>query len=296
MDTINNATNLREAYNKVSVVGILSEKDIKEEIIEGAKYLTGSLTIKTSELNFVRFNIRVAEKKKDGSANQIYSSMLTVKNEYKSIADVGEAEADKVIVNAKQGINIYRSSKTGKSIVGFKSNFFNRVKNEEEFTPKAEFEIEVYIKNISYEMSNGEQTGRVLVYGLVPTYGGGIEDITLVADEEIGEAIMNTYQAGQTVEFFGDIVNNRIETSVEISMAIGKPRFEKTVTYKNDMLITGASVAYEEGISAVPPYDKAAIDKALQERETKIANEQAQNNKQNDSRPSGAAKGRSMNW
>lgn len=294
-------TNIRQAETAVKVYGKLVEKSLKIEKVDGIDQISGYLTIKTSDVNFVRFNVKCAAKKKDGTDNSMYAGILTVMNDYKAIADdgVGEENADKIYVDTingknKDSINIYRSKQTGKTVVGFKASFFNRIKSEQDYVPTAEFEIETYIKAIVPEVDNeGIETDRILIHGWVPTYSG-IEQITLVADKETGTAIQDTFSVGQTVRFFGDIVNNRIETVKEIPMAIGKPRREVHVEYKNDLVINGASDAYEEGVTAYAPYTKEAIDRAIQERENKEKEKTVQQTAV--SRPSAASHGRTLGF
>lgn len=296
----NNATNIRQAETAVKVMGVLAEKNLKIEKENNVDKITGYLTIKTSDVNFIRFNVNCSSKKKDGGDNSMYAGILTVLNEYKAIADdgVGEENADKIYVDTtasktKDSINIYRSKQSGKTVVSFKASFFNRVRADQAYEPTAEFEIETYIKAIVPEVDKeGEETGRILVHGWVPTYSG-IEQITLAADEETGSAIQNTFEAGQTVRFYGDIINNRIETVKTIPVAIGKPRTEVHVEYKNDFLINGASEAYEEGVSPIAPYTKEAIDRAIQERDNKEKEQAAQ---ANTARPSAASKGRTLGF
>lgn len=303
MAEVNNVTNLRQAESVVKVFGTLAEKalEVKEE--NGVKMITGHLTIKTSDINFIRFPVRVPEKKKDKTDNPMFASFMTVMNEYKAIADkdVGEELADKIYVDttkSKDGINLYHDKRTGASTFSFKTAFFNRAKAGDTTEPYAEFEIETYIKSIVPEVSKeGEETGRVLVHCWVPTYSG-IEQITLVAeDPDICSAISDTFTTGQTVKFYGNIINNRVETVTTIPVAIGKPRVERKVEYRNDMVINGASDAYEEGVTAFPPYEKAVIDKAIQERENKIAEEKANAQKPatpNATKPSAASYGRTV--
>lgn len=288
-------TNLRQAETSVKVTGILAEKDLKIEVEDGVKKIKGSLTLKTSDVNFIKFPVNVSEKKKDGSKSAIFDGMDTIMREYKSIADVGEDEADRIAVNNGE-LNLYRSKQTGKNIVSFKTNFFSRIRKED-YEPFTEFSVETYIKSIVPEVNNeGEETGRVLVHGWIPTYSG-IEPIVLVAEDEIATAVENTYESGQTVKFYGDIVNNRIETIKEIPMAIGKPRIEKKVTYRNDLVINGSSDVYEEGVTANPPYSKEAIDRAIQERENAIAAEKEKDNSASaTARPSAASRGRTLGF
>lgn len=291
-------TNLRQSNAKVFIEGLVSEKDLTVKTEDGKTKISGSLTVKTSDVNFVKFNINANEKTNAGTDNKCYAGLVTVMNDYKTIAEVGETEADKVRVSGD--LNLYTSAQSGANIVGFKSNFFNRVKANEEFEQKAEFSVETFISSIIPEVNtDGDETGRILVKGWVPTYNG-IEPITLVAEDDIASAVESTFEPGQTVEFMGDIVNNRIETVTEIPMAIGKPKKKVKVDYKNELVITGASTPYEEGETPEKPYEADVIKAAIQERTNKLeeAKAKAQSGQKTttNARPSGAAKGRTLGF
>lgn len=290
-------TNLRQANAKVFIEGLVSEKDLAVKTEDGKTKIAGSLTIKTSDVNFIKFNINANEKTNAGTDNKCYAGLLTVMNEYKTIAEVGEAEADKVKVSGD--LNLYTSTQSGANIVGFKSNFFNRVKPNEEFEQRAEFSVEVFISSIIPEVDKeGDETGRILVKGWVPTYNG-IEPITLYAADDVASAVESMFEPGQTVEFSGDIINNRIETVKEIPMAIGKPKKKVKVDFKNELLITGASTAYEEGETPEKPYEADVIKAAIQERTNRLEEAKAKaqgEQKTSNSRPSGAAKGRTLGF
>jgi len=290
-------TNLRQAEAKVKVAGILAEKDMKIETKEGKTVLSGSLTIKVDDVNSVRFNVYANQLTKEGKENSVYTGLKTVMDEYKTIAEVGEDAADRVAVT-RGDINIF-TGREGKASVGFKSNFFNRIKNLEDFEPNAEYSVEMFISGMVPELDKEqEETGRLIVKGWVPTYNG-IEPITLIAPAEVADAVNDSFEPGQTVEFYGEIVNSKIVITKEIPVKIGKPRVETKTEYKNELLINGASEAYEEGITAEKPYDAAVIKAAIQERENKI--EEARNKANNTSpvataKPSAASRGRSINF
>lgn len=293
-------TNLRQANAKAFVHGVVSEKDLKVVTEEGKNKITGHLTVKTSDVNFVKFNVNVNEKTNAGTDNKTYAGIQTVMNEYQSIAEVGEEEATKVKVTGD--ISPF-TGKNGEKIVSFRSNFFNRFKADEveDFEPIAEFSIELFISGINPELdAEGVETGRTVVSGWMPTYNG-IEPIDLVAEGEVAQAIDSGFEVGQTVEFYGEIINNRIETVTEIPVKIGKPKKKVTVEFKNDMIITGASEAYEEGITPELPYEADTIQAAIQERENKLeeakAKAQSGGVKLNGTaKPSGAAHGRSLGF
>lgn len=290
-------TNLRQANAKAFVEGVVGEKDLKVVTEEGKNKITGHLTVKTSDVNFIKFNVNVNEKTKNNTDNKTYAGIQTVMNEYKSIAEVGEEEATRVKVSGD--ISPF-TGKNGEKIVSYKSNFFNRLKADEELEPRAEFSIELFIFGISPEIdAEGVETGRTIVSGWMPTYNG-IEPIDLVAEGEVAQAVDSGFEVGQTVEFYGEIINNRIETVTEIPVKIGKPRKKVTVEIKNDLIITGASEAYEEGITPELPYEADTIQAAIRERANKLEEEKAKAQRSakptTNAKPSGAAHGRSLGF
>lgn len=293
------ATNLRQAEAKVNVEGVVSEIDLKEEFNKelGCNQISGYLTVKTDDTNFVRFNVRVNEKTKGGTENKVYSGITTVMNEYRSIAQVGAEEADKVRITGD--LNLYHSDQNGQDVVGYKSNFFNRVTGE--YAPHAEFDVEMFIQSITPEMNtDGEETGRLLVKGWVPQYENGIEPLTLVVPVDLADEVQGAYEPGQTVRWFGDVINDRVIITREIPVAIGKPKIETKTITKNELVVTGASQAYEEGVTAETPYDVDTIKAAIQARKDRIESRKAQaaaktaGGRTVGAKPSGAARGRTL--
>ena len=303
-------TNLRQSENKAVVEGILSEMKFEKKVGDsksqhpGVEYITGNLTLKTDELNFTRvgaFSWALAKDEKGNFAkeNSIFKGLETVMNEYKTISEVGEDEATKVRIT-RGDFNFY-TTQDGREAVSVKSNFFNRVTDN--YDPKSTFEIETYISSMVPEMDKeGEETGRLIVKGWTVAYDG-VKPVTLIAPKEdnIASAVESTFEVGQTTRFYGQMINNRVEIVKEIPMAIGPARKEVSYSYKNEFVINGASEAYEEGVSEHTPYEKSAIDLAIQERNNRIDEEEAKKLKgsnpfNNNSTPSGAAKGKQISW
>lgn len=287
-------TDLRQANAKISVVGTVSDMDLSvQKDDKGAEFIGGYLTVKTSDKNFARFNVRVNKLKKDGGENATYSGIQTVMNEYKSISKYGEEEADKVSVTGD--VNPYTNTQSGKVSVGYKSNFFNRYRGEDfEADKKAEFAIEMFIYSITDEVKDGEETGRKLVTGWIPTYNG-IEPITLIGEDKDVVNGLDDYEPGQTATFYGEAINNQVKIVKDIPVKLGKPRQEITYENKNELVITGATEPYEEGVSEYPPYDANAIKQAVQERQNKLDAAKNAPKPSTQSKPSGAASGRTMN-
>ena len=297
-------TNLRQANTKATAVGLLTDKklEIKTDPKTGEKHIEGTVTVKTSDKNFVTFTVYSKEKKNDKTDNKTYAGLVTVMNEFQSVVDAGD-NADYIRVNGQ--LNPYRGQ-NGNEIIGYRGSFFNRIRNVENIEPEATFEIEMFIQSIVPEMgkdADGEmsETGRLKISGWVPTYNG-IEPVDLIVPEDLASACEDTYEPGQTVEFYGDIINNSIEETIEKPVAFGKPKKEVRRTYINELIVTGGSEPYdgdEETDKDHVPYDRGAIEGAIAERNTEI--EEAKNKAKNGSSgagrgatPSGKAHGRTL--
>lgn len=295
-------TNLRQADAKVTVAGIVSDKKLEMKTENGVRTIEGTITIKTSDTNFVQMRVRCADKKKDGSENKTFAGVMTVMNEYKSIADNGEDEADRVRTSGQ--INLFRSNNNGNEIVSYTSNFFNRIKPNQDYEPKAEFEIEMYIKTLAPEMNkDGEETGRYKIVGWIPTYNG-IEPLDLIVPEELADVVTNTYEPKQTARFYGEIVQNVTYETIERPMAFGVKK-ETKANFINELVVTGGSPAYDaetkeecvEGGNQIP-YNPDTIQAAIEERDRRIKEEQnkPRTNTANNTKPSGASRGRTLGW
>lgn len=273
---MDNQTNLKEALNELTVEGVLHEKNLEIKTEDGKNMISGTISIKTSETNIVTLRVSQNEYTKAGKPNSVYAGLVTVKDEYKSVAEVGNELADKVRVTKGQ-INPYHNKNTNADTVGFKTNFINRVKDESTFDPKAELDVELYISSITGETSKeeetrGEETGRAIIRGWMPTYNG-IEPLTFVVPEEYADDIREEYKSGDTVLISADVINSKVEKKQTIPVKIGKPKVKKITSYKNELLLTGISESYEErkeNGEAVEPYNRDAIQKAIAEREIKI--------------------------
>lgn len=295
-------TNLRQADAKVTVAGIVSDKKLEMKTENGVRTIEGTITIKTSDTNFVQMRVRCADKKKDGTENKTFTGVMTVMNEYKSIADNGADEADRVRTSGQ--INLFRNNNNGNEIVSYTSNFFNRIKPNQDYEPKAEFEVEMYIKTLVPEMNkDGEETGRYKIIGWIPTYNG-IEPLELFVPEKLADIVSNTYQPRQTARFYGEIVQNVTYETIERPMAFGVKK-ETKANFINELVVTGGSPAYnaetEEEIvkgGNQIPYNPDTIQAAIEERDRRIKEEQnkPKTNTANNTKPSGASRGRQLGW
>lgn len=251
----NKETNLRQADAIVHVEGILSEKNLENTVdAAGIPVIRGDLVIQVDDLNSVTVNVYVTSKKKDGTDNPAYSAIETVKATYKAISEVGAAEATRLRFNRGQlRPNTYFDSQgIEHRTVRYSNTYFNSLRPSEELKPAADFEVEVVISSMRNEVytsgeNRGEETGRVIIESWLPTYNG-IEPLTLIAPTEdgIADAVASMFEKGDTVRFMGQIVNSKVVRTREIPVVIGKPKTEEYSYFINELVITGASSAYEE--------------------------------------------------
>lgn len=285
-------TNLRQSKTAVIIEGILSSMNLEETTTtNGSKAIKGSLVIKVDETNSIPVNVFCSEFTSKGEKNKAYDGIKTVKNEYKSIADVGEGEADRI--RTKADFNTYKNQ-NGIDVVNYKSNFFNRVTRE--LNPQRNFKCEAFIKAKSWETdSEGNDTGRLKIRGIVPAFGGTINILDMICpvsneyDENFAQDADNLFEVGNTYELNGEIVNARVEKKK--AAALGKLQSE--VEYKNELIITGSGEAYPEATA----YPANTINLAIQEYET------AQSQKKDkdevpfgNNKPSASASGRTVNF
>ena len=281
-------TNLRQSDTKIMVEGILASKDL-EQITDknGNKGIRGSLSIKVDDLNTIRFKVYVGEKKSNGDKNPAWDGMVTVMNEYKSIADVGIDSADRVRVS-RGTFNTYKNQ-NGQDVVTYQSNFFNRI--DRELNPERFFAAEVFIKAKSWEVdSEGNETGRLKIRGIAPNYNG-IDILDMVAPKEqngndnFAVDADNLFEIGTTFMINGQIVNSRVEKKAHAALGTIKGEVE----YKNELVITGCGDQYEEPLA----YDADAINHAIQEYEDEQASRRQEKEKVPfTQKPSAAASGR----
>ena len=285
-------TSLRQADAKAVTIGMISDKKLEIKTEDGVRRIEGTVTVKTNPTNFVQWKVNCAEKTKEGKNNKTFAGILTVLNEYKSIADYGEDEADMVRVTGQ--INPFRSKTTGEEIIGYAGKFFSRIKNGQEIEPKAEFEIEMFINSLIPETKEGEETGRYKINGWVPTYNG-IEPVDLIVPEDLASTVESIYEPRQTAKFYGNIVQNVTYTVSERPMAFGVKK-ETKPNFINELVVTGGSPVYDAEEGELVPYDPATIRAAIEERKRMIEENQNRPNNQTNTKPSGASRGRSLGW
>lgn len=261
----NKTQELREAENNVVIEGTLLE--IRHSEWSNKEGINIELDIEVAENEVHTVYGMSKYKKKDGTDNGIAKGFQTIIDEYLSVAKHGREEADKVrVTRGKIDLNeYYGQDGILRSFPKIFTNFVNRLKADDVFDPKAEFGVEVFVKSVSPEIKNDEETGRVKINAIIPMYGGKVIPFEFMVSEEGSDFVESNYDIGCTTKIFGDIVNFKETIEKEVPVAFGKPKKEVTHKTIREYLVTGGLDPYEE--DSVNAYTIEAIQKAMVERE-----------------------------
>ena len=215
--------------NSVHIVGYLKENTLEKiTTSSGDNAIRGNLIIATDDLNSHKVQYYVSEKTKDGETSEDYTKMLELlPDKTTSIADFLKDNPGSTFEMARNAstklwaqarLEEYASSEGERTtsivtIKGFKAGLKTATEN---FTPSANFTIDIYIKEVVDEVSyadendeEGTPTGRVIVKAFVPSYNEVIHYMDFVAPVEnnIAAYIKANYKAGQTATINGEILS-----------------------------------------------------------------------------------------
>ena len=289
------ATELRQAKNRIAIAGVVKEHKLKDNKGENGKYINGSLVIATKDNVEVELRVFVNQmtNPKDGSEPKEKKAYGTLKSfiegEYPTMASIKEddEETKPTIVRVYGNGDFQPSFREERypnqaktemitrlsTDLGFGSIVVANDLKEENFT--ANYEVEAFVTEITDEVKTvdgeEEETGRLVIKGCVPTYGGGVFPITLIAENQEGEGMENFVEdvrdyieEGDTVDFWGDIkfitMREKIETK---GKGIGKTKVEDKTTYIHDLILNGMEIVEDEE----KQYDEDDIRKAIKQRQ-----------------------------
>lgn len=273
---------LREAANQVVIEGTLLE--VRHQEWNSGKGLSIELDIEVAENEVHTVHGMSQYKKKDGSDNGIAKGYQIVIEEYKSVASHGRDEADKVrITQGKIGVNeYYGQDGMLRTYPQITSNFFNRLSASDEFNPRAEFEVEVFVKSVVPEMKGDDETGRVKLNAIIPVFGAKVIPFEFVVGEEGADYVADNYEAGTTTKVFGKIVNFKEKKVVYEKAAFGKDKEKVSYNTVREYLIDGGVDPYEEDDAKA--YTVESIKQAMVERESYLEELKNRNNNSDSSK------------
>ncbi|MWV44893.1 hypothetical protein GRF59_14825 [Paenibacillus sp. HJL G12] len=274
---------LREGINVAFIEGTVKDVRIEEKEINGKDAISGEIDIQVAPEFVYTVNVFSYKMNQKGEISGLYKSYCTVRDEYKTIDRDGIEAADKVrIDHGKNGKNEYVGQDGEfKSYPQLSTTFINRVKENDVFEPKAKFTLEMVVAGTSEEKRGGEETGRLILRGYVPGYQEGKDDTkkifpfeVIVAEPHSIQYVENTYEKGQTVKVFGDIVNQTIISKKTIEVGFGEPQEQIDRKSVREYIVTGGTPPMDEDDKNA--FDTTLIKQALKKREEAIEKKKAE--------------------
>lgn len=199
---------LEPTVNNGAIIGTLHEKQLElvKDMNGVIQSIRGSLVIRVGDeeiFNDIEVRYFVGKFKKDGTENPMFDGAYTVFQEYQ----VG----DKVNCRVSLEINDFSDKRNQKNVISklqLKCVSIRRETNQD-LEPEAKINISGMIRDISREMEDNEETGRLQIkfYGI--KYNGALNPMDLIVPEELADDFESYYQVGDTVELVAKITKNR---------------------------------------------------------------------------------------
>ncbi len=299
---------LRQALNKIEITGVVKESKLQSGKTDDGKYINGSIIIKAGQFTELELKVFANEKSKEGKVRKVYTTLKQILDkEFQTLADgASEEDAVKIRVWGNDGFtpqfreemyvtdNNKDETTTRISVdLGFGNVTIANDTKPEDY--KATFDVEMFIAKIEEEVKNQEETGRVIVKGYVPVYGGEVIPLTVIAgivvDDEgefnFGEQIRNEISEGSTINLWGDIDFKSIITKTEKGGSLGRAKIEEKREYVHDLVATGGDIVDDPD----DEFDEDLIRQACGERKNKMDEVLQESKKEGKNKGKGDTKG-----
>lgn len=245
---------LRQLQNTVEVIGTLKSKDLKERVSKnGNKYISGDLVVVSKFDNKVQeHKIRVYA----AESSKLYKGIQTVMNEYKTIDDDGEENADRIQVTGDLTLNEYYNSQG--QLVQFnqiRGVFFTRLNESKnkDLKDKAIAVIEAVVEGFTQELDKESlPTGNYHVKAFTVGYGNKVIELkNVIVGKDLAQSFMDLYVPGSTGKLTFKL-NNYVEldeqkqedTAVQHGFGVTETISNNIKRYVNNIEVIGGSVPY----------------------------------------------------
>lgn len=268
---------MKQAENKAYVEGYLNAINLEDYTKDSKQFLKGDIEIAVptgnneAPMDIIPISVFIGEKKKNGDDNPAYKGLQTLQTECTSIAACGDrAKADKIRVNLAS-IAMNEFAVPGGMLISHprvSANFFNRVTSD--FAPQAKFNMIIVIGSITREIDSDEnETGRLVVRGIVPQYGDKVDVMPFfVESKEAIAHIERNWKPQDTVRVAGRIKFQVMKEKIPVEVGFGDPVFEEKTRNLRELIIvsgSGGGLAEEDG-----GYSPEEIAKALDDRKARL--------------------------
>jgi len=283
---------LRQGVNNVTLTGEVKEHKLKFNKDKDGNYINGSLIVKTGEFSELELKIFAKEKNKDGKVKKVFETLNKfIDGEQLTLADCKNDED-------RENVTKVRIFGNGDFVPHFKEEIFKIKESEEVKTKitielgfgnvsidngikpedyKADFDVEMYVTSVKEEIKNDEETGRTIISGWTPVYGGKVIPMefvagTIIDDEgeeyDFGADVLNSVEEGMTLNLWGNINYQSKIVKTKKGGTLGKAKIEEHREYVNELIVLGADI--QEDVEK--EFDPELVKKAKIERDNEIEN------------------------
>ena len=275
---------IRQAFNQVEIEGILSEINLDYKSYTDASGKTveaigGDVKVRvrqvinkgeepaTLEIPVFMFSQKF---KKDGTPNASYASIQDIKENFTSINMAGgENGADGIRFVGKycslEMNEFYNQKGQLVSYPRVKASFASKVERTK-VKEKANFTVELMVSDMIEEEINDEATGRLIIVGSVPQYGGKVDVIKFIASNEgVISGIQQMWAEADTVKASGKLnFTSRTETYIP-EVALGEAEEQTRTISVSELIITGGTEAYDQNA-----FELEDVRQGLTERKSRL--------------------------
>ena len=309
-----NETKLRQANNEVSGSGYLKDFDLKYVNTDnGNVVIKGDITLATDVQKSYRLKVYCPKKTSDGKESKTYpyfDELIAAGENADSMQNILKRGAEeelskdnalamsrtvyiKVPLSPWERLDENDIVRTSNDI---RVSFMGDAKGDK-FEPGLKFKCEVYINALKSEKNEKEEnTGRGILSGTLPLYGGEVSSFEAIVPAEYKEAVFNAYDVGKTVEIYGEFDVQITEVEDEApptQMAFGAaPEKSVSVKFKNELVLYGGSVAYSS--QNEKSYRKEDIEEARAAKMEKLQQQKEEYNSNKDKKENTASTMSSM--
>ncbi|PGL29732.1 hypothetical protein CN930_28775 [Bacillus cereus] len=240
---------LRRLENNVVVIGTLKSKNLEVRQSEaGANYITGKLVVQSNINNLI--NEHVIEVFVMASS-KLYSGVVTVMNEYKTIEADGMANADRIKVGGILKLNEFKNNQG--ILVQYnqvRGRMFNRLDKTSDVQDMADASIETVVEGFEGVVKDGLATGEYLVKGFTVSWNNEVVEFKdVLVGQEVAQAFMNLYPQNSTGRLVFQLRSYVEEVKQASSFGFGatvdiKETFETTKKYTRSIRVIGGDVPF----------------------------------------------------
>lgn len=260
----------KKYINSITIKGILAEKNLEiKQTKTGKTYIGGNLVIKTGDESLHKLKVNTYEKMKDGSINQMYTGLVTVMNEHKSIASHGD-DADAVEVRAQLDVEDYKG-RDGQMVC-----YISKVVSTVKRIPKDGLEVEakgtahVFIDKSRMEITkDGDETGRAVINGYVRKFNGELfpVEFKLANPKGVELFVHGDIERGALYECVYELVNSTVTVTKVEEFDFGDTQTTVYTNTVNENLIVSARRGNETLAYSTEEFNKALVERELKLKE-----------------------------